>query len=87
MLRVVVINLFFFLLPFMLYYIWAKLAKKEQGDTPFLWLLAAGIVLMIVAISFFIQLETGSPGDRYIPPHYVDGELVPGQILPPEDNP
>ena len=48
------------------------------------WLLGAGLVLTIIGfIVWALTQETLSEGD-YVPPRFVDGEIVPGHIATPE---
>lgn len=85
MLRVVLVNLTLLLLPSLLYGVYIYLMRRGAppgepvSDAPFLWLFAAGILLMLASMAFFIQFsEGGKPGQSYHPPEYKDGKIIPG---------
>ncbi|MHA1517778.1 MAG: DUF6111 family protein [Alphaproteobacteria bacterium] len=85
MLRIAVIDLLLFALPFLLYaayVIWVKGASPQtvwQG-APFLWLFAAAVGLMIVAMLMLVQFSGGDREGTYHPPILEDGEIKPGRI-------
>ena len=80
--------------PTALYLIWLWFARRKAlaegkteipqlGDAPWIWLACGGIALAI-GVMWSLPFLTGGPVDGiYVPPHVVDGEIVPGQILPP----
>ena len=84
MLRVAVINLALFLVPFALYLIWTAVRGK-RSDMPFFWLLGSGVALVLVAMVSLAQFETGGTTGEYQPPRMVDGQVVPGRIVEPEE--
>lgn len=83
-LRIVVINLALFLVPFALYLIWAAIRGK-RSDMPFYWLLGSGVALVLVAMVTLAQFETGGTTGAYEPPRLVDGRIVPGRTAQPEE--
>ena len=85
MLRIVIINLFLFSLPFLLYFIWEKIRKPQQKDTPFFWLLGCGGGLVFLGLIGLAQYDVGGPDGVYVPPRFVDGEIIPGHIDPPSE--
>ena len=78
-----------FLLPFIVYGIWLGIARRRARghenepnwrDAPFLWLSAAGLVLILFslfALGFFQGVEKGG---TYVPSRLINGELVPGGV-------
>jgi len=86
MIRVILINLFLLLLPFIIYFAYVYLVKGRSGRnepvnfTPLIVLFGIGLVLMMVAIAYFIQFESGKPGQQYTPPKVENGILKPGRL-------
>ncbi len=86
MIRIILINLFLLLLPFIIYFAYVFLVKGGRGKnepinfTPLIVLFGIGLILMMGAIAYFIQFEAGEPGQRYIPPRVEDGVLRPGRL-------
>lgn len=86
MIRVVLINLFLLLLPFIIYFGYVYLLKEQTGDAtpirtaPILVLFAIGVMLMMGAIAYFIQFSSGKPGQTYRPPVIEDGVIRPGHL-------
>jgi Trk-type K+ transport system membrane component len=85
MLRVALIDLLLFALPFLLYaayLIWIKGAAPQSlwQDTPFLWLFAAGVGLLIVVMLTLVQFSSGDREGTYHPPVLEDGVIKPGSI-------
>ncbi len=79
------------LLPTALYLLWAIAMRGAQAagitaalrELPWLWLAAAGVgllvlVLIMVAVGFGRSADTA----HYVPPHNVDGKIVPGHVEP-----
>lgn len=78
-------------LPFLAYGLWmyivrrkmAAVAAANQGlwnDAPWTWLMVAGFALMIVSLIAVGLLAGEDPSGTYIPPHMVDGVIVPSQV-------
>lgn len=88
MIRVVLVNLLLFLLPFVLFalYVWLTGRRGERGgwfdDAPLITLSGAGVVLVVAMMSFFISFEGTKPGGAYIPPSFRDGKIQPGHTEP-----
>ena len=84
MIRVLLLNLFLFSLPFVLTWVWVKFIAAKQPDekTRQLYAIAAlvGLVLVIASLMSY-RLATGNaPGGTYISPSFKDGEIVPGRF-------
>jgi hypothetical protein len=83
MFRIVLLNLFMFLLPFMVYGAYMLVATGGQTDqlwkgAPIVWLLIVGLVLLIVTIGAIISFSGWAPGGVYQPPRIEDGVIRPG---------
>ncbi|GGE39995.1 hypothetical protein GCM10007276_16650 [Agaricicola taiwanensis] len=89
MLRVVLIQLALFLLPFAVFVLWRLLRRRQMRDGMNVKVLffsaMAGAVLSIAFLIVFGQGDAAPPGARYVPPHMENGTYVPGRFLPPED--
>jgi hypothetical protein len=85
MLRIALIDILLFSLPFLVYGAYMILVKGAapaslwQG-APILWLLAAGCGLLLVTMATLIQFAGGKPGGIYHPPSLEDGVIKPGEI-------
>ncbi|MFK7791481.1 MAG: DUF6111 family protein [Devosiaceae bacterium] len=82
MLRIAVINLALFLVPFALYLLWSTVRGK-RSDLPFYWLLGSGVALVLVAMITLAQFETGGTTGQYEPARFENGEIVPGRTVEP----
>lgn len=90
MLRVIVTYILPFLLPAAVFVLWtwarAAYIRRHGGkppaieDGPWFWLLLSGGVLVLAVFAGTALLsEGGAPGDVYVPPRVIDGEVVPGR--------
>ena len=85
MIRIVLENVFFFLLPTVVYvaYVafksntWPGLGKVLH-DGPLVRLLVLGAALMVTTLIAFSSSTGHKPGESYTPPAYRDGKLEPG---------
>jgi len=89
--RVVLIELLLFLLPFALYagFVYLRRTQEEdQGlwhDVPLFYLTMAGAALIAIGFISFATF-TGAPTDaEYVPAIIKDGKIVPGQMRRPDD--
>ena len=85
MLRIVLINILLFLLPFLIYaafMIWVKgvAPNKLVNTAPVLWLLIIGFALLFVFVGTLIQFHSGDRGGTYRPSIIEDGVIKPGRI-------
>lgn len=84
MLRVVLVQLVLFLIPFALYaaYIW--LSKKGDMTDKENWrgagggLFIGGVVLVVLGLLAFRFMEGAAPYSRYQPAVIKDGKIIPG---------
>ena len=85
MLRIALIDILIFALPFVLYaayVIWIKGASPGtvwQG-APFVWLFAAALGLLVIAMVSLVQFSGGDRDGTYHPPVLEDGVIKPGSI-------
>lgn len=82
MIRIVIENIFFFLLPTMLYIIWVAFSEDEWSGLPIVLrraplvrLFFAGAVLMLGVLIAFSSRTSNSPDDVYVPASMVNGKL------------
>jgi Family of unknown function (DUF6111) len=85
MIRRILFDLLLFLSPFVLYGIYWRLARKgdpAQAQRPHPWALLFICGLVLVAASFvWLGLTEGEgTGGVYVPPHDVNGHVVPGHV-------
>lgn len=84
MTRVILVQTFFFLLPFVLFAAFLVMRQRNpmlaaawDGTVP--WLVLAGLACTIAAFLISTLLVQPSTG-VYVPPHMENGRLVPGQF-------
>ena len=92
MIRLVVINIALFALPFVLYVFWVRVVRRDRhaallAGAPLLWLAAAGLLLSGAAFLVYGHLTGAPPGSVYVPAEYRDGEIIPGRIVPADKAP
>ncbi len=59
---------------------WRGEAAAQLRRLPWLWLAAAGVVLMGISLAAY-SLSTGGDSHRaYVPPRVEDGKIVPGHL-------
>ncbi len=85
MLRIVLLNILLFSLPFLAYAGYVLLTRNANNpaawdDAPILWLLAAGFALLFVGVVTLVSFDSGAPGATYHPPVYEDGVIKPGYV-------
>lgn len=91
MTRIVLENIFFFLLPTLAYIAWQAYRRNDWpglgviiGDAPLLRLFVLGGTLMLATLAAFALLSPstgGRPGDAYQPPVVKDGHVQPGRTV------
>ena len=85
MIRRILLDLLLFLLPFVLYAIYWRLARKgdpEQAARPHPWamLFIAGLALVAASFVWLGLTEGEHEKGVYVPPHNENGKVVPGHI-------
>jgi hypothetical protein len=85
MLRIALIDVVMFSLPFLIYGAYIIATKgTSPGDmwqgAPVLWLLAAGCGLLLITMATLISFSGGKPGGTYHPSSIEDGIIKPGKI-------
>ena len=86
MIRITLIEIASFLLPFLLFFIWRWQTQSEVKltATPALKLGLAGALLAILVMILLVVLESvrgGHEGDQYVPPRLENGRAVPGHFV------
>ena len=95
MIRIVIENIFFFLLPTLLYITWTAFSKNEWPGLmtvlsrgPLIRLFIAGAVLMLGTLIVFSSGTSNNPNDVYVPASVVNGKFEPAHsIHEPETQP
>jgi hypothetical protein len=85
MLRIALIDVFMFALPFLLYGAYMVAAKGTAPSdlwqsAPVVWLLAAGCGLLLITMAALISFSGGKPGGVYVPSSTQNGVIKPGEI-------
>ena len=89
MLRIFIEVLLPLLLPTALYLAWLWLSRRlgrvgswRAAAVPWLWLLAAGALLLISVLTLVtVGFGTAERG-LYVPPRLVNGQIIPGHVEP-----
>ena len=75
-----------FILPTLIYAGYVVTVRARGGsrnpEMPWIWLIAAGALLVIVTFVAAALLGGAPPTDRYVAPKIENGKIVPGQFLP-----
>lgn len=88
MVRFVLLDALFFLLPFAAYALWLLLTRRTVRNAEdwqiktITWLALAGAALMVTVILIFIHYDSSPPGGTYVPAHIENGQIVPGYFEP-----
>lgn len=83
MIRTVILRVLLFVLPFVLFGLYALLLRQRGSARPVTpWMLLFVIGLGLVATSFVIVglTEGETTKGAYIPPHMQNGQIVPGHV-------
>jgi hypothetical protein len=81
MIRIVLVRLLIFLVPFALYEIYRAIAQRTR-PRPWPALFIAGLALVAASFVYVGLTEGSAPDERYVPPHIENGKLVPGHTEP-----
>jgi Family of unknown function (DUF6111) len=95
MIRIVIENIFFFLLPTFFYVTWIAFSEDTWPGlmtvlvrAPLIRLFAAGAALMLLTLTVFSSRTYNDPNDVYVPASVVNGKLEPEHsIHEPESQP
>ncbi|ODS01440.1 hypothetical protein AUC69_06770 [Methyloceanibacter superfactus] len=85
MLRIALVDILLFALPFLIYaayMVWVKGAAPASlwQSAPIFWLLAIGFGLLFVTMATLVQFSGGERDGTYHPPVIEDGVIKPGGI-------
>ena len=82
MLRFALLRIILALLPLVLWFVWAELARRRgrpMGATPWAWLIAAGLALLILSLAATAMLTPRAQDAAYVPVEVgADGRVIPG---------
>jgi hypothetical protein len=88
MTRIVIENIFFFMLPTLIYIMWVAFKEDEWAGlpaivsrAPLLRLFFAGAALMLGTLVAFSSRSHNGPHDVYVPPSVEDGKVEPGHSV------
>jgi Family of unknown function (DUF6111) len=75
-----------FLLPFALYFLYTRVARRDDDGKlghahPWAWLFIAGLVLAIAGLVWVGLTDSKNEG-VYVPAHTENGKVVPGHYEP-----
>ncbi|MFD2264826.1 hypothetical protein ACFSM5_18110 [Lacibacterium aquatile] len=85
--RIVIIILIPLLVPFLLYSIWSwyrgqKGLPAPTDGPPTIWLVVAGVGLLLLTLAAFSIQSTEGVGGTYVPPSVrPDGTFEPGHVI------
>lgn len=85
MLRIILIDIALFLLPFLLYaaYLYWRRGvapKNAMSGAPIVWLVLAGIVCVFVGLLTLVSFSGGGRDADYTPAVLKDGVIKPGRL-------
>ncbi len=80
-------------LPTAIYLMWAAFVRRRARMTgssniplisegPWVWLISAGLVLVIIGLIAFALLDTTFPAGEILPPRFENGVLLPAEPVP-----
>ncbi|MEM1045806.1 MAG: DUF6111 family protein [Pseudomonadota bacterium] len=93
MIRVVLINLLLFMLPFIAYAAFLYFRKgrfnalEELSGRTFYWLIGGGAACVVIGLASLATFQTGDPNAIYEPARFEDGVLKPGRFRSPDEEP
>ena len=78
MIRLILLQLGLFLLPFLCFWLWVKLGRRLDAPRPTFWLVIAGLVCAIAGFIVVGAVGNGEPGGDFVPTRQEDGRLLRG---------
>jgi hypothetical protein len=84
MIRVLLLRALLFAVPFAIYGAYLLVSRARSivptHDTPWTALFISGLALVAASFIYVGLTEGESTQGRYIPPHVVNGKIVPGHV-------
>lgn len=84
MIRVLAIRALLFAAPFAIYGVYLLVSRARSivptHDTPWTALFVSGLALVAASFVYLGLTEGESTQGRYVPPHVVNGKVVPGHV-------
>jgi hypothetical protein len=89
MIRIALIEVLLFLLPFLIYAGWRFVVHEARGsavigDAPVLVLIALGLSLLAAGLFYIASYDKEGVEGHYVPAIYKDGKIVPGHFEHPD---
>ena len=69
------------ILPTVIYIAYFSVLRPRRGnfpEMPWIWLGAAGVLLLAVTFLALALMGGADPGEKYLPPKVVNGQIQPG---------
>jgi hypothetical protein len=73
------------ILPTVIYIAYFSVLRPRSGkfpEMPWVWLGGAGVLLLGVTFLALALMGGADPGERYLPPKVVNGQIQPGRYEP-----
>lgn len=90
MIRILLTIVLPLLLPTAVYLLWVVAVQRvpfgasaQWRALPWPWLVGIGVVLVAAMLYVLGTRVGGPPLGIYVPPQYIDGQVVPGHVVPP----
>jgi Family of unknown function (DUF6111) len=84
MIRVLAVRVLLFAVPFAIYGAYLLVSRARSivptHDTPWTALFISGLALVVASFIYVGLTEGESTQGRYVPPHVVNGKVVPGHV-------
>jgi hypothetical protein len=84
MLRILLTYLIPLIAPFVIYTLYVRITGKHNAEealkTPWFWLVASGLALIVLSLIVTAVMTGSDPTGTYIPPHLEDGRIVPSEV-------
>ncbi len=81
------------LIPVALFILWRIFTHKKRkageelphwDEKLLLWSLVTSLLIAIISLSIYVYSADTNINSQYIPPHYKDGKIIPGRMIPSE---
>jgi hypothetical protein len=84
MIRILALRALLFAVPFAIYGMYLLVSRARSivptHDTPWTVLFVSGLALVVASFVYVGLTEGESTQGRYVPPHVVNGKIVPGHV-------
>jgi hypothetical protein len=90
MIRILIENIFVFLLPTLVYVGWIAFVRNDWPGlgavlkaAPLFRLFVLGALLMLATLTLLASRHENKPGQSYVPPSFEGGKFEPGHVADP----